>query len=176
MFSAACVQQAKKQDLEQYHRLHLGSITVETEDIFLFCTFLETFKVLDFSTQNKESKGWASWLHAGFVKVFLLIRATVNYIQLSTPLLMSVWGLQALSWNSSPGHASEQMAVRRSGAHSLVCPNAKALWAWNWSRVSQSPDSCSRRQPCHWKVIPQLGADVWFVLPAVSPSLFSPGR
>lgn len=33
-----------------------------------------------------------------------------------------------------------------------------------------------QEQPCHWKLIPHLGAAVWLVLPAGNPSLFSPGR
>lgn len=66
MFSAAHVQQAKKQGLEQHHRLHLASIMVETEAVSLFWYFFETFQVLDFPLQNKESEGQASY---GFVLV-----------------------------------------------------------------------------------------------------------
>lgn len=108
------------------------------------------------------------WLCEGF---FLLIPATVNYIHPIAHLVMWVWGLQVLSWNSSTGHGSEQMAVSRSGANSLVRHGNVGL---ERPPGPQSPDSCSHRQPWHRKVIPQLGPDLCFALPAVIPPCFSP--
>lgn len=83
-------------------------------------------------------------------------------------------------WKRCPGPAALTMLLTRglpAGVRLVpwfICVLAR--WAWNWPPGSQSPDSCSHRQTCHWKVIPWLGPDIQFVLPAVNPSLFSLGR
>lgn len=79
------------------------------------------------------------YLFEGLFFFFFLTPSTVNYIHPSAHLLVSVWGLEALSWTSSTDHAPDQMAVSRSQGNSLVhlCYGNVGLELTSWVTESR---------------------------------------